>query len=132
MWRWIRPLHKLLLRDFETAFQFNITPVFREFLLEHNAGVPTSGIFPTTVKERKIAKLLDFSDRYSVKGAWAINKRLREQIGEKRIIIGKDSLGNFICLERHYKHQTVVVWNHLTGEFEESLLDIAALLRCII
>lgn len=131
MWRGIKPLPKLLLKDFETTFQFNITPVFQEFLLEHNGGIPTSGIFPTVVKERKIAKLLDFSDRYSANGAWAINRRLRTQIGEKRIIIGIDSLGNFLCLERHYKKQFVVVWNHLTGEFEESLLDIPALLRCI-
>lgn len=131
MWRGIKPLHKLLLKDFETAFQFNITPVFREFLLEHNGGMPTSGIFPTVVKERKIAKLLDFSDRYSTAGAWAINRRLRSQIGDKRIIIGKDSLGNFICLERYYKRQSIVLWNHLTGEFEESAVDIPAFLRII-
>ena len=122
---------KLLLKDFETTFQFNITPMFREFLLEHNGGAPASGVFPTAVKERKLARMMDFSDRYSVRGAWAINRRLRGQIGEKRIIIGIDSLDNFICLERHYRHQTVVVWNHLTGEFEESRLDLPALLRCL-
>lgn len=131
MWRGIRPLSNLLLRDFEKTFNFNISPVFRQYLLDHNGGTPTPGIFPTIVKERKVAKVLDFSDRYSANGAWSINRRLRDQIGEKRIIIGKDSLGNFLCLERNYRKQYIVLWNHLTGDFEESLLDIPAFVRCI-
>lgn len=131
MWRGIKPLSNQLLKDFESAFDFNIHPVFRQYILDHNSGAPTPGIFPTIKKERKVAKFLDFADRYSAAGAWATNRRLRDQIGDKRIIIGKDSLGNFLCLERHYRKQYIVLWNHLTGEFEESLLDIPAFVRCV-
>lgn len=131
MWMGIRPLSKQQLTDFEKKFNFNVTPVFRTFLLEHNAGIPNSAIFPTTVKERRLVRLLDFADRQAPTGAWAINQRLRNEIGEKRIIIGMDSLDNFVCLERYYRRQSIVLWNHLTGGFEESLLDISAFLRVI-
>lgn len=131
MWRGIRPLSNQLLRDFESTFHFNINPVFRQYILDHNGGVPVPGIFPTVRKERKMARLLDFSDRSSATGAWAINQRLRDQIGDKRIVIGTDELGNFLCLERHYRSQRIVLWNHLTEEFEECLLEIPSFVRCV-
>lgn len=131
MWMGIKPLSRQSLTDFEKTFKFNINPVFREYLLDHNGGIPTPGTFVTAVKERKIDRLLDFSDRYSPAGAWAVNHRLRDEIGEKRIIIGTDSMGNFICLERDYKKQRFVLWNHLTGNYEENIMDISAVLRVI-
>lgn len=131
MWRSIKPLTSLQLRQFETTFQFNIQQDMREFLLTHNAGIPSSAIFPTKSKEWNMVRLLDFSDSHSTKGAWAINKRLKDKVGDKRIIIGIDRIGNYICLERHYRHQDVVVWVHHTEQFEPSLLDIPTLLRCI-
>lgn len=130
-WRNITVIHSFVLTEFERKFNFTIHKDFRAFLLEHNGGIPSPGIFPTTVRERKIARLLDFSDKFSSNGAWEINKRLREQIGPKRIVVGIDSTGNFICLERYYKRQQIVVWSHISGDFEECLLDIPAFLRTI-
>ena len=131
MWRGIIPLSNASLKEFENTFHFNIDTSLREYLLEHNGGIPTFGTFPTAGKERKIARILDFSDRDLADGAWAVNRRLRNRIGEKRIIIGTDSLGNFVCLERDYRRQYIVLWNHLTDGFEESLWDIPAFLRGI-
>ncbi len=132
MWRGIKPISTVELREFENAFRFRITPVFREYLLEHNGGIPTPGIFPTEAnRNRKMQRLLDFTDRYTVQEAWSVNTRLQEAIGEKRIVIGTDTVGNFICLEREYKRQYIVLWNHLTDQFERSLLDIPAFLDTI-
>ena len=131
MWRNTYPLTSVQLKNFETAFAFNITLVFRDFLMEHNGGVPTPGTFPTSGSNRRIQRFLNFYENISPSGAWAINRRLREKIGPKRIIFGVDSLGNFLCLERSYKRQFVVLWNHLTGEFEPCLWDIPAFLRGI-
>lgn len=131
MWRNKKPLEDATLAEFEKKFKFRIDKDLRGFLLLHNAGSPTPGTFPTSARERKLETFLDFSDKNSSHGAWAINKRLRDKIGEKRIIIGKDNTGNFICLERRYVNQNVVVWSHINNEFEASLIDIPAFLRRI-
>ena len=129
MWREIRPLASEQLSDFEREFDFKINPDFREFLLDHNNGAPAGVYIPTRTKKRRIHKFLDFADHSSSEGAWAVNLRLREEVGEKRIIFGVDALGNFLCLERNYRKQKVVLWNHLTDEFEPCLLEIPAFLR---
>jgi hypothetical protein len=131
MWRSIKPLSSQQLRDFEEEFHFNINPVFRSFLLEHNNGSPIPGVFPTKSMERRFTMFLEFSDRNSKGGAWSINKRLRSLIGPKRIVIGCDPMMNWICLERDHKRQYIVYWNHLNGEFEECLWEIPTFIRSI-
>lgn len=131
MWRSIKPLSSQNLRDFEDEFRFNINPVFRNFLLEHNNGTPIPGAFPTITMERKITRFFDFADRYSKGEAWWVNKRLKNVIGPKRIIIGFDPMLNWICLERDHKRQYIVFWNHLNGEFEECLWDVPTFIRSI-
>ena len=131
MWRHTLPLDNLTLSEFERTFSFRIEPVFRSFLLEHNCGCVTPGVFSTVKCERKLWQLLNFADRTGTDGAWAINKRLQEQLGPMRIVVGLDIKGNFVCLEREHKRQKIVVWSHLSGEFEESILDIPAFLRVI-
>ena len=130
-WRNIIPLEDSTLRKFEEVFDFNINRYFREFLLEHNGGIPSPGIFPTVARERKIARILDFSQKSSSRGAWAVNARLRDQLGPKRIVVGVDSAENFICIERKYKRQRIVVWSHVTGDFEECILDIPSFLQVL-
>lgn len=131
MWRYIIPVSQGAITEFEQKFLFRIRSPFREFLIDHNNGIPSNGSFPTEKRERKLAQFLDFSDRNPSNGATAINQRLREQIGEKRIVVGRDRSGNLVCLERNYKEQYIVVWSHISGEFERSLLDIPALLQAI-
>jgi len=117
--------------EFEKEFDFRFRPDLRTFLCDHNAGKPKSGIFPTSVKERQIRKLYNFADKSSKNEAWEVNKRMRECLGPKRIAIGVDTTGNIICVERHYSHQEIKVYNHASREFEDCLLDIPGLLRCI-
>lgn len=131
MWRGTRPVESAVLREFEMHFKFRIHPAFREYLSIHNAGFPSPGTFPTIVRERKMESFLDFTDRYTSGGAWKVNERLREKIGPKRIIVGTDSSANFICIERDYQEQYIVVWSHVTGKFERCLLDIPGFIRLI-
>lgn len=131
MWRDIIPVSHTTITDFEQQFQFRIRSPFREFLIDHNNGIPSDGIIVTEKRERKLAQFLDFSDAVSNNSAWAINRRLRDQIGPRRIVVGRDRSGNFVCLERDYQEQYIVVWSHITGEFERSLQEIPALLNAI-
>lgn len=131
VWRNRRPILSAQLSGFETKFGFRICGPMRTFLLENNAGFPTPGLFPTTVRERKLSFLLDFSNTSHPDGAWAINARLRNQIGPKRIIIGRDTLGNYVCIEREHKQQRIVLWNHVTNDFELCLWDIPMFLRYV-
>lgn len=131
-WYDIKPVEEKELHNFEDAFCFRISEPMRGYLLRHNGGRPVSGTFPTTERARKLEQFLNFSKEGDPRfDAWAVNKRLRSELGGTRIAIGIDTLGNFVCIERHYRHQKVVVWNHLTGKFEPSLLDIPVLLRAL-
>ena len=129
MWRNVFPIESATLSAFEKKFHFNIQSPLREYLLEHNNGIPSPGTIPTVVRERHLVQLLDFRDPNNPKGAWATNARLRSEIGPQRIIIGTDISGNFVCLERDYQEQYIVVWSHISNNFERSLLDIPALIR---
>lgn len=129
MWRGLKPVSEQDMRDFESAFQFHFAVPLRGFLLEHNAGIPLHGDFPVKSKQRRISYLLDIADRNTNLGAWAVNNRVGKKTGPKTIVIGVDTLGNFVCVQRHYRQQSIVLWNHLTGEFEESLWDMQTFLR---
>lgn len=131
MWRSIYPLDTSTIEEFEKKFHFSIDRDMRGFLLEHNGGVPSPGDFPTTVGFRQIARFLDFEDRITKNGAWAINQRLQKHLGKKRIIIGIDRSGGFLCLERDRCQQWISVWSHITGDFDRCLLDIPAFIRRI-
>lgn len=131
MWRNTTPVTNRVIKEFEDAFKFRINPDLRGFLMEHNGGSPGNGTFPTTVRERCLDHLLDFSDKSTNRGAWKINKRMREDIGPKRIVIGKDIQGNFVCLERNYQEQFIVVLSHISETYERSLLEIPAFLRTV-
>lgn len=129
MWRGLKPASEQDMREFESAFQFRFAEPLRGFLLEHNAGIPLRGEFPVISKQRKLSYLLDITDKRTNLGAWTVNNRVRKKIGPKTIVIGVDTLGNFVCVQRHYRQQSISLWNHLTGEFEESLWDIQTFLR---
>lgn len=137
MWINIKPIKAAELRAFESEFSFRINQAVKSFLQEHNGGITYSGDFPVVVtgtqqiKERRMDCLLDFSDRNDPDGAWEINRRLRKKIGDKRIIIGRDQKNNMICLERDRKEQYIVVWSHITREFDRCPLDIPAFLQAI-
>ena len=131
MWLDSIPVAAEGLRSFEEAFRFKIDSDFKQYLAERNGGMPMDGRFPTAVKERKLAQLLDFTDMRSNNGAWAVNKRMRKRIGVKRIVIGIDPANNYICLERNYREQFVVVYNLWSCDFERSLLDLSAFMRAI-
>ena len=131
MWRDIIPVSNTEIASFEQQFQFRIRSPFREFLIDHNNGIPSGGTIITQRRERKLAQFLDFSDSIPANSASAINKRLREQIGPKRIVVGRDRSGNLVCLERDYQEQYIVVWSHITGEFERSLQEMPTLLNAI-
>lgn len=131
MWRNITPLEERAMSEFEQKFRFRIDPALRQFIIDHNGGIPSPGTFLTTARERRFEQLLDFSDTLTGRGAWAINERLRYKIGEKRIIIGTDANSNFICLERDYKTQYIVVWNHFSNSFERCIADIPVLLQSL-
>lgn len=129
MWRNIKKADEKAMSQFERHFDFAICDNLRGFLIEHNGGSTTPCAFQTDRAERKLVRLFDFSQPTS--SAWEINERLRDQIGTKRIIIGADQKGNFVCVEREYSRQTIVVWSHVSGLFESCLLSIPAFLRAI-
>ena len=131
MWVNTCPLTCSQLSSFEKAFRFTFHHDLQAFLKAHNAGSTTSGIFPTAVRERELVQLFDFSDQQDKKGAWGINKAHRKALTEKRIIIGTDNLGNYVCVEREHKQQKIVVWNHVTDQFEPCLWDISMFSRYI-
>ena len=131
MWSNISPITNTQMNLFESHFSFRIDPPLRDFLLEHNGGSPTSCIFPTNIRNREIAYLLDIRESRSDKSAWTVNQRVRRLIGPKRLVIGVDSLGNFICVEREYKQQEIVLWNHVTNAFEKCQWSIPILLQSI-
>lgn len=128
-WLGVRPISSAELTAFEDHFDFRITPVFRTWLLEHNAGLCKSTELPTANKVYHFIRMLDFSKNAGVTEAWKSTERCRTDLGETRIPIGMDAVGNFVCLQRHYKHQDIVVWNHITGAFEPCLLDIPTFIR---
>lgn len=130
MWRTTVPIEDRTLSQFEKHFHFRIQEDLRGFILDHNGGFTTPCVFPTNVKSRKFIQMLDFSPS-NPDGAWAVNERVRERIGEKRIVIGLDQKKNFVCVERNYKQQQIVVWSHVSGDFEPCLLDIPAFLRAL-
>lgn len=130
MWRNITPITDAQMSAFEKNFDFRIAQPLREFLIDHNGGAPTPGTFPTTVRERKLEYFLDFSD-LSYKGAWGINQRVRKHIGPKMLVIGIDFLGNYVCIQREYKQQEIVLWNHVTNNYEKCLHSIPAFIRTI-
>lgn len=130
MWRNIHLLTDLEMRHFEEHFAFTVTPPLRQFLIDHNGGYPSSGSFPTVVRERKLEYLLNFADPSS-RGAMEINRRLRKHLGPKMIVIGCDDLGNYVCVQRDYKQQNIVLWNHVTNMYEPCLWDIPTFLRNI-
>jgi hypothetical protein len=125
--RGVKPLNESILQAFEEKFDFHFTTKMRQFLLLNNGGV-SSGAFYTVAMQRTFSSLLDFEDKTSPSGAWAINRRLRKQIGEKRIIIGMDSQKNYICVERNRREQKIVVWSHVTNMFDSCLHDIPSFL----
>lgn len=127
----IRSISSAELKAFEDHFDFHIMPAFRVWLLEHNAGIPKNTELATAKKNRHISYIMDFSRNAGASGAWKSTERCRKEIGNTRIIVGIDNLGNFICLSRHYRHQQIELWNHITGEFEPCLLDISAFIRLI-
>lgn len=127
-WHSISPLSDDQLSDFEQKFRFKIQTDLRLYLLEHNNGRKLPDPFPTTGRKYQFAYFLDFSGPETIGGAWEVNKRLRKRIGAKRIILAKDSSENWICLERDHKEQYIVVWSHITGNFERCQLDIPAFL----
>lgn len=131
MWRNTVSISSAQLRDFETRFKFKIDPIMREYLIDNNSGHIADGSFQTTSRMRRLERFLNFADRNSPDGAWSINERLRPVIGKNRIIIGIDVTGNYVCLEKSGSKQQIVVWSHITGDFEQSLLDIPALLRTL-
>ena len=128
-WLGIRPISSAELTAFEDHFDFRITPVFRTWLLEHNAGFPKNIELPTTKRMREFRRVLDFSNRTGKLEAWKCTERCRDSLGSTRIPFGFDAGGNFVCLERHYRHQQIVVWNHITDEFEPCLLDIPTFIK---
>lgn len=131
MWRNTNPAVQETLRSFERAFHFPIDRDLRAFLALHNGGSPCPGTFPTTHRERKLFRLLDFQDRKSEHSAWIVNKRLQAALGEPYIGIGIDNTGNFLCLTGKQNKQRIVLWLHTTNEFADCLWDIPAFMRYI-
>lgn len=131
MWRNVSEISNTQMNLFESQFSFRINPPLRDFLLCHNGGSPSPGIFPTTVRNREIAYLLDIADAKSEKGAWAVNRHVRRLITPKRLVIGVDTLGNYVCIEREHKQQQIVLWNHVTNAFEACLWDIPLFLQSL-
>lgn len=125
--RGVKPLSEKTISDFEAKFSFHIDPTLRDFLLMNNGG-SSSGYIYTQAMQRTFSSFLDFEDRTSPNGAWEINRRLRNQIGEKRIIIGRDSYKNYICVERNRQKQKIVVWSHATNQFDPCLHPIPTFL----
>lgn len=128
-WHNVSPLSDDQLSAFERKFRFTIQADLRSYLLEHNNGKKLPDPFPTAGRAYQFAYFLDFSGPESPGGAWEINTRLRKRIGTKRIILGKDAGENWICLERNHKEQYIVVWSHITGNFERCLWDIPTFLQ---
>lgn len=124
MWRDTLPVTYTAFNSFEQQFHFKIQEPFREFLMDHNNGIPSDGEILTVKGTTRIARFLDFSGLIQTNSAWEINKRLRPLIGPKRIVVGKDRSDNYICLERSHKEQYLVIWSHITGEFDRFIPDI--------
>ncbi len=125
MWNYCTLLTSEELQKFESTFNFRIQQPLRSFLLEHNGGRSHHCIIPSLCKDRKLEQLLDFS---ATGNAWEINRRMRKILGTRCIVIGTDRSENFLCVTRAYNNQSVVIWNHVTGELEQCSLDIPALL----
>lgn len=131
MWRNTNPISSAQMRSFEQFFSFRINEPLREFLLTHNAGSPIPGEFNTNIRSRRLERLLDISDETSPIGAWAINRRLRKLIGPKRVILGIDDKGNYLCVSRERKQQHFEIWNHVSDQFEESAWEIPQFLSYV-
>ncbi len=119
--RGVKPLKETTIKQFEDKFDFHFCPEIRQFLLQNNAGSSNGSIF-TTKMMRTFSCLYDFSENATSNSAWEINRRLRNRIGEKRIIIGKDVQKNYICVERNRREQKIVVWSHVSNEFDPCLM----------
>ena len=123
------PVSEEAMRNFELHFRFRINKNLRLFLMDHNGASCYPGSFPTEKTTRNLATLLDFSDETAPKGAWAVNKKLRNFLGPNRIIIGQDQKCNHVCIEKDRNRQKIVVWSHISNQFEECLLDIPGFIR---
>lgn len=118
MWNHCNPINSDTLKAFETSFDFAINAPLRDFLLVHNGGKTRVCSLTTTVKERRLASILDFTPGGN---AWEINRRLRKKLGKKLLAIGMDKSDNYLCVQRNLRKQTLVIWNHITDSLEESV-----------
>lgn len=125
MWNLCSPIEANDMQRFETAFHFSFNPPLKEFLMTHNAGTTRSCILATSVKERRITALLDFSPGGS---AWEVNRRMRKTLGSKCIVIGTDRSDNYLCVRRNLRNQEFVIWNHITNSIEECIAEIPVIL----
>lgn len=128
MWRNITPIKESELAEFEQKFHFQIDNTFKEFLMEHNNGIPSDAVIPTTERSRVIRKIYDFR---ATGDAWATNTRLKKILGNKVIVFGEDLNRNFLCLCRDRKYQRITVWTHISNQMEECIMELPALIRSI-
>lgn len=125
MWNFCSPIRSDVLKKFEDTFNFHFNEPLRDFLLTHNGGKTRHCSVPTTVKERRLATILDFSQGGS---AWDINRRMRKLLGNKCVVIGMDRSDNFLCVRRDQRNREFIIWNHITDEIEECTSEIPSLL----
>lgn len=125
MWNFYIPIESAILEEFETHFDFHITPPLRDFILTHNGGKTHCCVLQTSVRERRIESILDFSNK---EATWGANKRMRHLLGNRIIVIGMDKSGNFLCVRRTLRNQEFVIWNHVTNSLEECTMEIPLIL----
>ena len=137
MWKDITHVSSQSLQEFENHFRFKINEDLQLFIQDHNAGFYMGPSFPvvledgSTVKDIQLDRFFDFSVKTGPNSAWVVNKRVRKQIGNKRIVIGRDRKNNLICLERDYQRQYVAVWSHVSMSFHRCLLDLAGFMKVV-
>lgn len=125
LWNFYSPVDSDTLKCFEDTFDFHINPPLRDFLLTYNGGKTRQCTIPTSVRERRMEAILDFSDE---ENTYSINRRMRRLLGNKIIVIGTDRSGNFLCVQRDLRKQEFVIWNHITNTLEPCALEIPVIL----
>ena len=111
---------------FEEAFSFHFhDSALKDFLACHSGEAVRSGHIKASGEDMELSSILSFTAQEGANSAWAVNKWVRRDIGKKRIAIASGTYGDYLCVEREWQNQHLVIYNCQNGQIRSASISIA-------